>query len=305
MSKKKRRGGGKAPRKATPAVAKEEQDASQGYETQMQMAKLKIDSSSAAQNQNHFDEDAFLDEAIKLAAAEASEIEYQWINGCDHGMVHEKRILEFVHAFKSAFVVEANRTGVLIRAYLSAHAATSKKYADVMFDLAKVKKVVSYFLSEATEAILGGYNIEAARGAGWHASFVCYFEHHIAGGLQKHKIAATLTTTKMFELHVADDNDRALISFLKRRISCSCLDDKYRDVKSLPKMGLCYNKKCPLPKRKAERSKMFCCTRCGLYSYCSSECQKVDWPDHKYDCNCYYLQRQREKEGENNSWPRN
>lgn len=287
MSKKKGRGRGKAPRKATADASLE-----------VQMAKLKVDSSSSAtQNEDNFDEDAFLNEAIQLAAAEN---DAQWINGCDHGRPIDARVLDFVRSFESAFKVEAGRTGVMTDAYLSAHAATSKRYADVMFDLAKVKMVVSYFLSDATEAVVGGYNNQRRGGAGWYASFVCYFEHHIAGGLRKHKIEATSTTTQMFELHNADNGDRTLISFLKKRISCSCLDNKYKEVKSLPKMGLCYNDKCPLHERKAKRSKMFYCTQCGLNSYCSSECQRAHWPDHKFNCNLFYLQRQKEKD-ENSS----
>ena len=131
------------------------------------MAKLKIDS-SAAQNENNFDEDAFLDEAIKLAAAEN---DAQWINGCDHGRPIDARVLDFVRAFESAFKAEAGRSGVLTDAFLSAHAVTSKRYADVMFDLAKVKMVVSYFLSEATEAVVGGYNNHRRGGA----RMVCFF----------------------------------------------------------------------------------------------------------------------------------
>jgi hypothetical protein len=134
------------------------------------MAKLKVDSSSsAAQKYDNFDEDAFLSEAIKLAAAEN---DAQWINGCDHGRPIDARVLDFVRAFESAFTAEAGRSGVMTDAYLSAHAVTSKRYADVMFDLAKVKMVVSYFLSEATEAVVGGYNNSAPGGPGWYASFV-------------------------------------------------------------------------------------------------------------------------------------
>ena len=267
MSKKKGRGRGKAPRKVTADASLE-----------LQMAKLKVDSNSfaAAQNEDNFDEEALLDAAIKLAAAEN---DAQWINGCDHGhgsRAIDERVLDFIRAFNSAFFAAEE-------SLVNATKVVSRRYATVWLDSAKMKAVVSCLVCEATENALRG----AARGsAGYCAALAYFFEHHIAVGMNNTEEAiASLNSQKAFELHVADNNDRVLISFLRKRIPCKCLDEKYNEVKTRPKMGICSNPECPLPERKAERSKMFYCTQCSCAYYCSSECQTADWPEHKEACN--------------------
>jgi hypothetical protein len=77
------------------------------------------------------------------------------------------------------------------------------------------------------------------------------------------------------------------VNFFRKRIPCQCLDKKYKEVKSIIKMGLCCNPACSLPDRQVERKKMFKCTggcRCSNTYYCSYECQKADWSEHKKEC---------------------
>lgn len=305
MSKKKR---GKAQRKAKAAVAAEQEasllesqvselkiddslaaaavKSEQEVSLETQVAKLNRAAKPAAQDPP-YDEDAFLEEARKLAVAEEKA---QWINGCDHSYGSSlTRIHAFTRAFTSAFIGEANRTSVLESAIRAAHGSTARRYEDVMFDLKNLELVVSVFVSKATEVLLrdkaGDTETQCRARAGLYASLACYFEHHIKGGLPIRNIQAFVTTTQMFELHNADNNDRVLIGYLKRRLSCSCLNDLYNEVKSTRKLGICFNEKCPLVGRKAERSKMFYCSRCGLYCYCSRECQAADWPNHMGYCN--------------------
>lgn len=264
MSQKKQRGRGRAPRKATAVLVanKEEQDAS----LEAQVAKLKLE----------YDEEAFLDAAIKLAAAEN---DAQWINGCDHGhgsRAIDEKVLDFIRAFNSAFHAAEE-------SLVNATKVVSRRYATVWLDSAKMKAVVSYLVCKATENALRG----AERGsAGYCAALAYFFEHHIAVGMNNTEEAiASLNSQKAFELHAADNNDRVLVSFLRKRIPCKCLDEKYNEMKTRPKLGICSNPECPLPGRKAERSKMFYCTQCSCAYYCSSECQTVDWPEHKEECN--------------------
>eukprot|EP00985_Skeletonema_marinoi_P003306 scaffold1383_cov79-Skeletonema_marinoi.AAC.1 len=84
------------------------------------------------------------------------------------------------------------------------------------------------------------------------------------------------------EILIADDH--TLVSFYRKRISCTCLAKKYKEVKSIKKMGYCNNEKCPLPGGKVERSKMLYCTRCSVAYYCSRDCQKAAWSEHREEC---------------------
>ena len=88
---------------------------------------------------------------------------------------------------------------------------------------------------------------------------------------------------KIVELQNSPD-PHSLVELLRKRVPCKCLDKKYEEVKSIPKMGLCSNKKCTLPKRMTTQSDMFFCSGYQLACYCSSKCQKADWKRHKETC---------------------
>jgi hypothetical protein len=90
---------------------------------------------------------------------------------------------------------------------------------------------------------------------------------------------------KLIELLEGDEH--TLVQFFRKQIPCSCLDEKYKEVKSITKTGICSNGQCPLPDRRAIRSKMVYCTRCingHDVSYCSRKCQEAHWPRHKKEC---------------------
>ena len=74
-------------------------------------------------------------------------------------------------------------------------------------------------------------------------------------------------------------NERDVVRFLKKRISCSCLKNMYKQVKKLPKVGTCYG----CQKKKARKDLMVC-KDCRVAQYCCVGCQKQDWPDHKEMC---------------------
>ena len=97
-----------------------------------------------------------------------------------------------------------------------------------------------------------------------------------------HKTQAVVNLQKLWEIFIADDH--TLVSFFRKRITCSCLDKKHKEVKSIKKMGYCNNDKCPLPGGKVERSKMLYCTRCSVAYYCSRDCQEAAWSEHREIC---------------------
>ena len=89
-----------------------------------------------------------------------------------------------------------------------------------------------------------------------------------------------MDTAIIIELYKCDEH--TLVKYLRKRIPCSCLDEKYNEVKSITRMGLCFNAQCTSDI--VQRSKMMCCARCGEVNYCSRECQKAAWPEHKTNC---------------------
>ena len=88
----------------------------------------------------------------------------------------------------------------------------------------------------------------------------------------------------MSELSNVNCDEHTIVSFFRKRVPCKCLDKKYKEVKSIVKMGLCGNQSCPLPNREVECSKLMYCSKCFTARFCSSECQKAAWPLHKEHC---------------------
>ncbi len=151
--------------------------------------------------------------------------------------------------------------------------ATSVKYAAVWNDVAKMEEVISVCLSLGTQNILNGRDDAAAE----YASFAHYFYQHVAVYLKK-----TRSEIKWHRIRDLSCDPHTLVSFYRKRIPCSCLDEIYEEVKSIPKTGLCDYPNCD---RKVERKKMKACTGCRKMTwYCSPACRKAHWPEHKHCC---------------------
>ncbi len=197
---------------------------------------------------------------------------------CNHGMnsisprdgkICQDFIIEFIDALYSQ-----GSNANMRDAFLAAHEVTEEEFADVYSS--KLEIVVSMLLSIGAQLVIEGQDHDAR----FYATLACHLEEWRAVKIRKTK--ATLSWAKVIELGEADDH--TFIAYYRKRIPCSCLDKKYKEVKSVKKMGYCYNPSCSLPNHMAERSKMFCCARCGEPNYCSIECQKADWKNHKEVC---------------------
>ena len=138
---------------------------------------------------------------------------------------------------------------------------------------------ISHLLYSGTKAILAAED----RVARDFATFARIFEQHIAVDLKQTQ--ALQNWIKVEETYYGDDH--ILVKFFRHRIPCCCLDEKYEEVKHIPKMGTCYNKQCSIPGRFVERSKTKCCSRCRRATYCSRECQVAAWGTHKPYCDNY------------------
>eukprot|EP00985_Skeletonema_marinoi_P000877 scaffold360_cov77-Skeletonema_marinoi.AAC.2 len=184
-------------------------------------------------------------------------------------------------------------------ALLEAMAAVEDEYPEVLYDSSKMKAILSHFSSGGTQQILYGHE-NAARIT---STMIILFEEFIA--LRVQKTRAGLHLQKMLEMISSDDH--TLVSFFRKRISCTCLDKKHKEVKSIKKMGCCNNvDQCPLPCGMVERSNMLYCTRCRGAYYCSRDCQEADWRRHKKFCkktaeeNAKFEQEMRSRN--HNSW---
>ena len=187
--------------------------------------------------------------------------------------------LQFVSEFHCSFH-EANESGEcsLSNGLIAAVKATFAEFADVWdaSDSAKLEMVISYLLVFGTRDLLDD-RLGRARD---FATFARFFEQLIATDMKQTQ--ALYNWPKIEQTYFSDDH--TLVKFYRSRIPCSCLDEKYKEVKDIPKMSMCYNPQCNIPDNKVERSKTKYCSRCRCVTYCSRECQVADWSRHKFLC---------------------
>ena len=195
---------------------------------------------------------------------------------CRHGLVpsspgDQKICRDFIHTFAVAFRSQIVDLGDCLHV---AYNTTKEKFPDVY--ASKLDTVISMLLCSGTQYILEEVKLAAVL----HAVFASYFEGIMAIEVGGSEDVSCLR--KIVELFNPDDH--TLVSYYRKRIPCACLDEKYKEVKSVKKMGLCCNTNCSQPGCRVERSKMLSCTRCGAANYCSVECQRADWKKHKKTC---------------------
>ena len=247
--------------------------------------------SGASNNNNGVEHDAFLERAIALAAAEkmtldkaaAEEKAKESIAGskCKHGYDPSPIEARFCNNFMAKFMDAVNSARKrhdnehsLAEAFDSIFGKPCPKGAK---EIATIERAASFCLSVGTQNLLEG-DYDCAR---QNASMGCFFLEIVPTVMLGTK--ENIDWPKVMELNYADL--RTLISFYRKRTHhCSCLDKMYKEVKSMKKMGICYNPECGLPNRKAERSTMLHCTQCRCANYCSRECQAADWPRHRDGC---------------------
>ncbi len=181
---------------------------------------------------------------------------------------------------KTLFVQEGDGGELL---YLTAAKDdTMDEFADIWHDIAKLKMAISYCLSKGTQDLLDG-KLLSHSDARKNATCVRYFQQHIAVELKQTQ--ALFNWPKICDTRYADEH--TLVKFFRKRIPCSCLNEKYEEVKHITKKGICNNEECSTQSRWVDRSRTKYCSRCRCVAYCSRECQEAHWSEHKTDCDVY------------------
>ncbi len=208
---------------------------------------------------------------------------------CKHGadpicLKVDSTVFQFVYAFRKAFNEAIERSDLRKNFLITAKNATMDEFADVWNDSAKLEMAISFLLCKGTQDILEGGEqytmIGSDDNARKSAAFARFFEQHVAVELEQTQ--ALINVTKIINAYVADNH--TLVKFFRHRIPCSCLDEKYEEVKSTRKMGMCNNPECSTPNGRVERSKTKYCSRCRSATYCCRKCQEADWENHKSFC---------------------
>ena len=190
-----------------------------------------------------------------------------------------KFIRAFVHEYFKCLrkIYEAGRKDERadIACLLEVKESTQDEYSDVWNSAAKMKQVISYFLYNGTMLIL------ADKDDYFNSAVIArFFEQWLA--YKVYKSQPYIDWPKVLE--PAGGDEHTLVKYFWRRIRCSCLDKRYKEVKSITKTGICFNLQCRHPERRVERSKLRCCSRCRGATYCSRECQAANWSVHKELC---------------------
>lgn len=198
--------------------------------------------------------------------------------GRDNTCLHGGKISPFAMAVDKSFFEYYAGDCALIQRLDTAFRSTASGFADDWSDSSKIEGATSYFCSNGVFHILEGrYNIARA-----YAAMAEYLEQLIAVEIEQSQ--AQIRWNQIIELSFPGADLHTLVNFFRERIPCSCLNEKYEEVKSITRLCLCHNEQCRLPGGKVERSKSLCCGRCRSVTYCSRECQKSDWKRHKKEC---------------------
>jgi len=198
-------------------------------------------------------------------------------NQCCHGFDQSSqsdRWNEFIKAYELQYAIAAQSNRMVGKTYSETFDVVKVQFPDVFGNTAMLKSVCSYYLSNGTDMILKGRD-----NVGYNASHACFFEQFIA---QYHEKTHQMNMSKVIELMGCDQHTN--VKYIRQRIPCNCLDEKYKQVKSITKMGHCGNENCVSSDRVVERKKMLYCVNCRQINYCCRECQVADWPRHKPMC---------------------
>jgi hypothetical protein len=110
-------------------------------------------------------------------------------------------------------------------------------------------------------------------------------EHYSGHGKDDFSFATCKSYLLVDDLRCGEE--REVVRFYLKRISCTCLKAKYSLIKKSQPARISACSTCNHVK---VRSSMMLCGLCRARQYCCEECQAADWPNHKGQCRSIHEQ---------------
>ena len=209
-------------------------------------------------------------------------------DGCDHGCVVIPPPGHAVYRFMNTFYEEWSRNSIRMVLW-----NTFQKLPEVWNDAEYRQIAICILLSIGTNMILDkaddndSYEKDYEKELDIAIAILlleCYDEE---GAF---KFACHFTAAKRTVL--SNGNKRDALKFYSKRLSCSCLTERYKDArKHVLKVGACSN--C---REEKERASLMTCGRCKVPMFCSRECHVAAWPNHEGYCDIYADIKHRQEE---------
>lgn len=215
--------------------------------------------------------------------------------GCMHGFINtiskddDVSIFSILLTVAEAICTSEKKNDRVGGAFDAVTQAINAKHPSVCNDVGTIKLVAKALLGIGTQLMLdhrAGTSTRFQIDIKAKNSFRCatilafaeYLVQHAEVNLQGSK--PFFYNHKVHELICSDE--RRMVSYLIKRIPCSCLHAKFSMLRSEKRMSVCSNPNCA--HAQVDLKILMKCERCRKAHYCSQKCQAADYEGHKLDC---------------------
>eukprot|EP00984_Skeletonema_dohrnii_P037827 scaffold40334_cov244-Skeletonema_dohrnii-CCMP3373.AAC.1 len=137
------------------------------------------------------------------------------------------------HVLTSTSITSNNLVGQCVeqgKSFVAAIDKMEEKYPEVFDSISKLKWAISFYHSRGTQDVING-NMKRA-----HHAAICAT---LMNGYLSTDDLTDLSTMKLYDIVQADD--KTILTYFRKRTSCSCLDEKRKEYKGVKKTGKCCN----------------------------------------------------------------
>lgn len=177
---------------------------------------------------------------------------------------------------------------------------TDSKHPSLYNDAATIKLLSKALFSLGTELLLDhrtGTSTEFQIDIKAKNSFRCATILAYAEWLLQNVEVNINFSKPLFHFHRVHElicsDERRMVSYLIKRIPCSCLNAKFSLIRLDKKMSVCSNLHCD--HWNVELKSLMKCDGCRKAHYCSQKCQAADFEGHKSDCHRWKKWRELKK----------